>query len=153
MEFVKLLNAGRFHSSIYHRILNAIVSFLQTKCKKFARWLIILLCCNAFSIVLCRFILQLMLICSWIYLTQSTSSTSMSGMLLLITHPLVNMCSFFWFSMLLFCSFGNWLWIWFYATAILHTSAWKSLWKLWKPQLFLVRFFFFFPSWLLFVFV
>ncbi|KAG2277897.1 hypothetical protein Bca52824_060452 [Brassica carinata] len=25
MEFVKLLNAGRFHSSIYHRILNAII--------------------------------------------------------------------------------------------------------------------------------
>ncbi|CAH2051474.1 unnamed protein product [Thlaspi arvense] len=25
MEFVKLLNAGRFHSSIYHRVLNAII--------------------------------------------------------------------------------------------------------------------------------
>ena len=37
-----------------------------------------------------------MLICSWIYLTQSTSSTSRSGMLMLISLPLVNMCSFFW---------------------------------------------------------
>lgn len=26
MEFVKLLNVGRFHSSIYHRLLDAIVS-------------------------------------------------------------------------------------------------------------------------------
>jgi len=29
MEFVKLLNVGRFHSSIYHRLLDAIVSLVS----------------------------------------------------------------------------------------------------------------------------
>lgn len=78
MEFVKLLNVGRFHSSIYHRLLHAIVSFSL----RLLLYLVFLQVLNDFAIVLCRFTLKLILRYSWIYLPQSTSSTLMSGMLI-----------------------------------------------------------------------
>jgi len=78
MEFVKLLNAGRFHSSIYHRLLDAIVSLVSD----FFFTKLLLQVLDVLTIVHCRFTLRLILRYSWIYLLQSTSSTLMSGMLI-----------------------------------------------------------------------
>lgn len=44
MEFVKLLNVGRFHSSIYHRLLHAIVSLVSDLVTYSSSLLIILQC-------------------------------------------------------------------------------------------------------------